>query len=81
MNVVVSDTQDDLFQKQIEVLKRHLMSDPRSLRGVFVADGTQADFASGVTGTPTVLIDGKPFTGDLLTADALRSAIETAAND
>ena len=42
MNVVVSDTQDDLFQKQIEVLKRHLMSDPRSLRGVFVADGTQA---------------------------------------
>ena len=47
----------------------------------WVADGTQADFASGVTGTPTVLIDGKPFTGDLLTADALRSAIETAAND
>ncbi|RYH09744.1 sulfide/dihydroorotate dehydrogenase-like FAD/NAD-binding protein [Tropicimonas sp. IMCC6043] len=42
MNVVVADTQDELFQQQIEVLKRHLAADPRSLRSVFVADGTQA---------------------------------------
>ncbi len=42
MNVEASTTQDDLFQQQIEVLKKHLMADPRSLRNIFVADGTQA---------------------------------------
>ncbi len=42
MNVEVPDTQDELFQAQIEVLKKHLAADPRSLRNVFVADGTQA---------------------------------------
>lgn len=47
----------------------------------WVADGTQADFASGISGTPSVLIDGESFTGDLLDAGALQAAIETAAND
>ncbi|NDR59454.1 sulfide/dihydroorotate dehydrogenase-like FAD/NAD-binding protein [Aliiruegeria sabulilitoris] len=42
MNVEASNTQDELFQQQIEVLKKHLMADPRSLRNIFVADGTQA---------------------------------------
>ncbi|PRY21794.1 sulfide dehydrogenase (flavoprotein) subunit SudA /sulfide dehydrogenase (flavoprotein) subunit SudB [Aliiruegeria haliotis] len=42
MNVEATTTQDELFQQQIEVLKKHLAADPRSLRNVFVADGTQA---------------------------------------
>ncbi|MFV0334281.1 MAG: sulfide/dihydroorotate dehydrogenase-like FAD/NAD-binding protein [Tropicimonas sp.] len=42
MNVAVSESQDDVFLQQIEVLKRHLAADPRSLRDVFVADGTRA---------------------------------------
>ena len=42
MNVEVVESQDVLFQKQLDVLKKHLASDPRSLNSVFVADGTQA---------------------------------------
>ncbi|MBS1201373.1 MAG: Glutamate synthase small chain, partial [Proteobacteria bacterium] len=33
---------NEVFQKQLSLLKRHLLSDPRSLRAVFVADGVQA---------------------------------------
>ena len=33
---------DALFQSQLTVLRKHLLSDPRSLRSVFVADGVQA---------------------------------------
>jgi len=38
------DAGDDgeLFKKQLALLRRHLLSDPRSLRSVFVADGVQA---------------------------------------
>ncbi|SFC58053.1 sulfide/dihydroorotate dehydrogenase-like FAD/NAD-binding protein [Tropicimonas isoalkanivorans] len=42
MNVNVTEPGDELFQQQLEVLKKHLAADPRSLRNVFVADGTQA---------------------------------------
>ncbi len=48
MNVVVAEpqdvavAQDDLFLKQLDVLKKHLTADPKSLRHLFVADGTQA---------------------------------------
>lgn len=42
MNVEIAPNQDELFQTQLEVLKKHLAADPRSLRNVFVADGTQA---------------------------------------
>jgi glutamate synthase (NADPH/NADH) small chain len=31
-----------VFEKQVALLRRHLQNDPRSLRGVFVADGVQA---------------------------------------
>jgi glutamate synthase (NADPH/NADH) small chain len=31
-----------LFQKQVELLKKRLLTDPKSLRSVFVADGVQA---------------------------------------
>ena len=33
---------DEVFRKQIGLLRRHLLADPRSLRSVFVADGVQA---------------------------------------
>jgi glutamate synthase (NADPH/NADH) small chain len=33
---------DAVFQKQLALLRRHLLNDPRSLRNVFVADGVQA---------------------------------------
>ncbi|HME73337.1 MAG TPA: hypothetical protein VKM54_26265, partial [Myxococcota bacterium] len=32
----------ELFQKQVALLKRRLLSDPKSLRTTFVADGVQA---------------------------------------
>ncbi len=33
---------NELFQAQLGLLRRHLLADPRSLRSVFVADGVQA---------------------------------------
>jgi protein-disulfide isomerase len=45
----------------------------------WVADVTQQAFDSGVSGTPTVLIDGEEFTGDLYTRGSLTEAIEAAA--
>lgn len=47
----------------------------------WVAQGTQADFDSGITGTPTVLIDGQVFGGDLYNTGPVTAAIESAAND
>ncbi|MFD2183173.1 sulfide/dihydroorotate dehydrogenase-like FAD/NAD-binding protein [Rhodoplanes azumiensis] len=32
----------ELFQKQLELLKKRLLGDPKSLRGTFVSDGVQA---------------------------------------
>ena len=40
---------------------------------------TAAVFQSGITGTPTVKINGVAFTGDLFTVGPLTQAIETAA--
>jgi glutamate synthase (NADPH/NADH) small chain len=34
--------EEEIFQKQLALLRKHLLSDPRSLRSVFVADGVQA---------------------------------------
>jgi protein-disulfide isomerase len=45
----------------------------------WVEEVTQEAFDAGVTGTPTVLIDGKEYQGDLYTPGALTQAIETAA--
>lgn len=45
----------------------------------WVADVTQKAFDSGVTGTPTVMIDGHPFTGDLYTDGPLAGAVAAAA--
>jgi protein-disulfide isomerase len=45
----------------------------------WVASVTDAAFESGVTGTPTVHIDGEPFEGDLYTPGALTEAVEAAA--
>ena len=41
----------------------------------WVADVTQKAFDSGITGTPTVLVNGHPFTGDLYTKGPLTEAI------
>ena len=41
---------------------------------------TQQAFDSGVTGTPTVKINGQPFTGDLYTPGPLANAIQQAAS-
>lgn len=45
----------------------------------WVADVTQKAFDSGVTGTPTVMIDGHAFTGDLYTEGPLTEAVAAAA--
>lgn len=45
----------------------------------WVAQSTQAAFAGGITGTPTVRIDGAPFTGDLYSVGPLTQAITAAA--
>ena len=42
MTVDTAVTQDVLFDHQMDVLKKHLAADPRSLRNVFIADGAQA---------------------------------------
>lgn len=34
--------EDEVLQRQLSLLRKRLMSDPKSLRGVFVADGVQA---------------------------------------
>lgn len=38
----VEGNEEEIFQKQLALLRKHLLSDPRSLRSVFVADGVQA---------------------------------------
>ena len=45
----------------------------------WVADVTKKAFASGLSGTPTVLVDGVVFTGDLYTSGPLTKAVEAAA--
>jgi protein-disulfide isomerase len=45
----------------------------------WVTAATSAAVDDGVSGTPTVRVNGKAFTGDLYTAGALTRAIETAA--
>jgi protein-disulfide isomerase len=45
----------------------------------WVTAGTRTAVDGGVSGTPTVRINGKAFTGDLYTAGPLTKAIETAA--
>jgi protein-disulfide isomerase len=45
----------------------------------WVSASTTAAVDDGVSGTPTVRINGKAFTGDLYTAGALTRAVETAA--
>lgn len=47
----------------------------------WVAKITQQAWDSGVTGTPTVKINGSVFTGDLFTAGPLAAAIDAAARD
>lgn len=44
----------------------------------WVEDGTEQAFADGVTGTPTILVDGEQFSGDILTAGPLEAAIRAA---
>lgn len=44
----------------------------------WVAASTQAVFQTGITGTPTVKINGEVFQGDLYTAGPLSAAIATA---
>jgi protein-disulfide isomerase len=45
----------------------------------WVTAGTAAAVEAGVSGTPSVRINGKAFTGDLYTAGPLTRAVETAA--
>jgi protein-disulfide isomerase len=46
----------------------------------WVKQATQQAFDSGITGTPTVKIDGQVFSGDLYTTGPLSAAIDQAAN-
>ncbi|GAB3024390.1 hypothetical protein GCM10011376_09860 [Nocardioides flavus (ex Wang et al. 2016)] len=45
----------------------------------WIAQQTTRAFDSGVTGTPTILIDGKPFTGDPYEPGSLASVVGQAA--
>ncbi|MFY1699862.1 MULTISPECIES: DsbA family protein [unclassified Solwaraspora] len=45
----------------------------------WTAAATEQAFASGISGTPTVRIDGTTFTGDLYTAGTLTRALTAAA--
>jgi protein-disulfide isomerase len=45
----------------------------------WVAQSTEKAFASGINGTPTVMINGKPYEGDLYTVGPLTQAINEAA--
>jgi protein-disulfide isomerase len=45
----------------------------------WIAAATEAAFDSGVKGTPTVLVDGETFEGDLYAPGPLTDAIESAA--
>jgi protein-disulfide isomerase len=45
----------------------------------WVATSTAAAFETGITGTPTVKIDGVVFKGDLYTAGPLTAAVTSAA--
>ena len=47
----------------------------------WVASATEEAFGSGVSGTPTVNIDGEKFDGDLYTRGVLTQAIESAARE
>ena len=47
----------------------------------WVAKFTQDAFDSGVQQTPTVLVDGKPLSGDIYAPGALRRAVDAAAQD
>ena len=76
-----------LTDDQIATLATAAGVDPNVVAGFkqqantsWVDQGTKADFASGITGTPTVLIDGKPFKGDLYSVGPLTTAIKAAAN-
>ena len=44
----------------------------------WIATSTDAAFKSGITGTPTVRINGKDFKGDLYSAGPLTNAIMAA---
>jgi len=47
----------------------------------WVADVTEKAFDSGITGTPTILIDGEQFTGNPYETGPLTAAIQAAADD
>lgn len=53
---------------------------PKQTYQPWVAKITKQAFDSGITGTPTVRINGQTFTGDLYTAGPLAEAIKAAAN-
>jgi protein-disulfide isomerase len=53
---------------------------PKQTYQPWVAKITTQAFDSGITGTPTVKINGQTFTGDLYTAGPLAEAITAAAN-
>ena len=46
----------------------------------WTASVTQKAFDSGIQGTPTVVIDGQQFQGDVYTVGPLTEAIESAAS-
>lgn len=46
----------------------------------WVDSATKAAFAAGIQSTPTVLINGTKYTGDLFAAGAFKSAVEASAS-
>ena len=76
-----------LDDDRIEEIARRVGVPPavtaRFRQGAFepwVAQATSAAFAAEVKGTPTVLVDGEPFEGDLYAPGALADAVRTAGS-
>lgn len=75
MTVDTAVTQNALFDHQMDVLKKHLAADPRSLRNVFIADGAQAmawEFQKDELGEPFI----KTLWGLLLKNDDMSTLIQ-----
>lgn len=75
----LSDTQLATFATQAGASSEVVASFDKRTYSPWVAKITQQAFDSGVTGTPTVKLNGQTFTGDLYTPGVLTAAIAQAA--
>jgi protein-disulfide isomerase len=76
----LTDTQIADLAKKAGVSQATVDTFTQLANASFVTSSTQAAFADGITSTPTVLVNGTAFKGDLYTAGPLKTAVLSAAN-